>query len=508
MKTTLMAVCFVLSAFVASALPLSIAGTQTKPTCTGDCDASITLVVSGGVAPYSYLWNTGETTSSISGLCADTFTVVVTDAVGATASQTRIIRDPYPVKTNFSRTDVSCYGACDGEMTSLPYGGTGAYSFLWSNGATTATISNLCAGYYTVTVTDANGCSLNCGCPRGILQPAELEAVCNVLNNESYAGAADGSLDAVANGGVQPYSYQWSNGATTAGISGLSAGIYTVTVYDDNGCSASSQCEITAPPDCGGFRTQTQGGWGQCQQNGNNPGSYLANNFAAAFPNGLVVGCLNTLTLTSSSAVCQFLPSGSTPKKLTVDMVDPSNSYKNVLAGQVVALTLNVGFDAYDANFGGSGTLLGGQIIVSGQFAGWSVQQLLDTANYVLGGCASQYSPSAINNAVSAVNENYVDGVQDHGFLACPGSSNRLGTTAAVNAEVFPNPFSGAVNIRIEDSREAKLTIMDLSGKVMDQIKLKGGTTTTAEQLKPGAYILSFEYNDGVREIIKILKTN
>jgi hypothetical protein len=82
MKKIILALVLICSTIVVSALPLAISGTQTKPTCTGDCDASISLVVTGGTAPYTYAWDNGATSAVITGLCADTFTVVVTDACG------------------------------------------------------------------------------------------------------------------------------------------------------------------------------------------------------------------------------------------------------------------------------------------------------------------------------------------------------------------------------------------------------------------------------------------
>ena len=125
MKKTILSLVLVLSAMLASAAPLAISGTQTSPSCPGMCDGAITISVTGGTAPYSYLWSNGATTQNLTGLCADTFTVVVTDAVGATKSQLRIIRNPYAVKSTNTITNVSCNGACDGSITAVPFGGTG-----------------------------------------------------------------------------------------------------------------------------------------------------------------------------------------------------------------------------------------------------------------------------------------------------------------------------------------------------------------------------------------------
>ena len=103
---------------------------------------------------------------------------------------------------------------------------------------------------------------------------------------------------------------------------------------------------------CTGYVTYSQGAWGACA-NGNNIGNYLNTHFSLAFPNGLQIGCTNTLLLTSANAVRNFLPQSTTPKALpSGNLIDPnSNTYKNILAGQLVSLALNIQFDIYDSNF-------------------------------------------------------------------------------------------------------------------------------------------------------------
>ena len=173
--------------------------------------------------------------------------------------------------------------------------------------------------------------------------------------------------------------------------------------------------------DCGQLRTQTQGGWG-AKPSGNNPGTYLHTNFAAAFPNGVEVGCDSgyTVNFTSAQAITDFLPAGGTPAKLKANATNPADkSIKNVLIGQLTALTLSVGFDNYDANFGEAGKKLGDMIIRKGKFKGKTVNEFLAIANKVLGGCSTRYKPSDINETVEKINENYVDGKKDNHFLVC-----------------------------------------------------------------------------------------
>ncbi len=170
--------------------------------------------------------------------------------------------------------------------------------------------------------------------------------------------------------------------------------------------------------ECGGFRTQTQGGWG-ATPHGNNPGSYLHNHFTNAFPTGLIVGCTYKLTLTSAQAVTDYLPGGGSAAILKSNITNPIN-LKNNLASQLVTLTLSVQFDASDPNFSGSSLLLGNLIVGSGPFKGMAIKDVLTEANNVLGGCPSNYTAAQLVSVLTAINENFDDGTVNGGFLICP----------------------------------------------------------------------------------------
>ena len=174
------------------------------------------------------------------------------------------------------------------------------------------------------------------------------------------------------------------------------------------------------PGDCGQLRTETPGGWG-AKPAGNNPGTYLHANFAAAFPGGLTVGCSpsNNVLLTTAQAITNLLPTGGTPAALTGNYTNPA-SLKNELVGQVVALSLSVGFDDYDPGFGQEGIGRGDMKIGSGAFAGWTVRNFLAEANKVLGGCDATYTPQQIEDTIDKINKNYDDGTVNLGFLVCP----------------------------------------------------------------------------------------
>lgn len=182
------------------------------------------------------------------------------------------------------------------------------------------------------------------------------------------------------------------------------------------------QC-CTGDPDGGEFRTQSQGGWGTyCH--GDNPGCYRDDWFDVNFPNGVTVGCTNGFTVhfTSSAAVRDFIPHGGKPAVLTQNHVDPTEKIDSgVLASQVLALALSLGFDAGDPDFGGGPDMLADQVICNTGTAcdGMTVQQLFDEANIVLGGCTGTagISPGELNTCLTMVNENFTDGVANLGFV-------------------------------------------------------------------------------------------
>ncbi len=146
-------------------LPLSIVNVATSDvSCNGGNDGSISIEVSGGFTPYTYLWSNNEMTQNISGLSAGNYTCTITDSTGTMViSDVIAITEPAAIELMTSVTDESEFGANDGAIDLTVNGGTPGYTYLWNNGATTQNIANLAPGDYCVTITDANGCTLtNC----------------------------------------------------------------------------------------------------------------------------------------------------------------------------------------------------------------------------------------------------------------------------------------------------------------------------------------------------------
>ncbi|TND09336.1 MAG: hypothetical protein FD123_1423 [Bacteroidetes bacterium] len=228
---------------------LSSTGAQTNVLCNGQCTGSATVTPFGGTAPYSYSWApSGGTGATASALCAGTYTVTVTDANGCATTRTFSITQPTALSTTGGQTNILCFGQCTGTATVTPSGGTAPYSYSWApSGGTGATASALCAGTYTVTVTDANGCTTTR--TFNITQPPAGVSATGAQTNILCNGQCTGSATVTASGGSTPYTYAWTpSGGTSASASALCAGTYTCTVTDANGCTTTRTFTITQPP--------------------------------------------------------------------------------------------------------------------------------------------------------------------------------------------------------------------------------------------------------------------
>jgi gliding motility-associated-like protein len=227
--------------------PTAMAGTTTfdEPSCNGGTDGSATVTVTGGTAPYTYIWNTGSTNATAIGLGAGSYTVTSTDANGCQLINTVTVSQPQAIAVTISGSGLTCSGNGSGSATANPTGGTAPYTYLWSDGQTTATATGLNASTYTVLVVDANGCSSNA--QTTLSQPTPVVATQVSSTDISCNGGADGSATVMGSGGSAPYTYNWDNGQTGATATGLAAGTYTATITDANGCDATISVNIFEP---------------------------------------------------------------------------------------------------------------------------------------------------------------------------------------------------------------------------------------------------------------------
>jgi gliding motility-associated-like protein len=220
--------------------------TPSNPRCFGRPEGSITTSITSGSPGFTFLWSNGATTPNLNGVLAGSYSVTVTDAVGCTDDATVVLTQPSPMTNTLSFSPILCFGGT-GSITANPGGGSGSYTYLWSNGGTTQTI-NPPSGTYTVTVTDANSGAQPCEIVNMITLNEPTQMTVAIATTIASCGQSNATATAIVNGGTQPYTYSWSTGATTPFVSGLGPGTISVTVTDDNGCTVSRSETILQTP--------------------------------------------------------------------------------------------------------------------------------------------------------------------------------------------------------------------------------------------------------------------
>ncbi len=223
----------------------------TPTQCFGGTDGAMNATASDGSPGYTFAWSGGTPDGSggVSALSAGNYTVTVTDTHGCDATASGQVTQPTLVVAAIPFvTPVECFGGTDGAMNATASGGSPGYTFAWSGGTPDGSdgINTLAAGNYTVTVTDTHGCDATAS--EQVTEPDLLVVAVAGMADVKCFGGSDGTVTVSTTGGTPIYTYLWSTGATSAGITGLSGGTYTVTATDDHACTASVSQEVLTPP--------------------------------------------------------------------------------------------------------------------------------------------------------------------------------------------------------------------------------------------------------------------
>lgn len=217
----------------------------TNVTCFGAANGAATVTLTGGISPFTYFWNTvpAQTTATASNLTQGTYSVTITDGNGCSKVQSITITQPSQLAVTGQVSNVSCFGGTNGSVSLTPSGGTAPYTFLWSPGnQNTSSIINQPAGNYTVVVTDAQNCQQQL--PFTITQPTALTLAMSQTNVDCFGGST-GTAAGNISGGTSPYVFNWNpSGASTPSVTGLQAGVYTLTVTDNLGCIISNSVTL------------------------------------------------------------------------------------------------------------------------------------------------------------------------------------------------------------------------------------------------------------------------
>jgi gliding motility-associated-like protein len=236
-------------------ITLALAGLPVS--CNGGTDGQTIVIPAGGSGSFTYLWMTGGCTTAACNQAVGTYTVTVTDTWGCTATGTAVVTEPTVVTATSTQTEVTCFGTCNGTATATGLGGTpdaaGAYTYSWNTVPvqTTQTATGLCAGTYTCTVSDDNGCSATVSVT--ITEPALLDI--DPMPALTICNSGSTPLAATVTGGTIAYTYSWS---PAAGLSSTAVAnptatpaattTYTLTVTDANLCSTTESVLVTVNP--------------------------------------------------------------------------------------------------------------------------------------------------------------------------------------------------------------------------------------------------------------------
>ncbi len=236
----------------------SVSASSTNVSCFGACDGTGTAVATGGSGSFSYLWSSGGAAANETGMCAGTHTITVTDnGSGCITSTFVVVSEPDSIAMSFPNIiDATCGGTCDGEATVVASGGDLPYTYSWPSGGNSAVEGSLCAGTYTVDVTDASGCTQTQDVT--ITEPTPITIALDSVD-ASCTTVPDGGVNAVVGGGSPGYTHSWTGPTSPLPdndtISNVFAGVYYLTVTDQQGCSVTDSIEVIATvvviPDAG-----------------------------------------------------------------------------------------------------------------------------------------------------------------------------------------------------------------------------------------------------------------
>jgi len=213
--------------------------------CNGGSDGAINANANGGtgVITFSLDGTTYQPIGAFNNLGDGSYMLYAKDAVGCIVTEIIAINEPLEFGFTATIFDVSCTDGDNGAIDLVVGGGVPPYSYQWSNLETSEDIFNLVTGNYSVTVTDANGCSDD----RSMFvdEPSNSIEITGTVTHASSAGAADGTISITVTGGIMPYTFAWSNGGVLEDISGLIPGAYLVVVEDANGCSSTASFAVS-----------------------------------------------------------------------------------------------------------------------------------------------------------------------------------------------------------------------------------------------------------------------
>lgn len=357
---------FIISDEVVNPNPPVISATSSDVTCFGTPTGTVSMEVTGGSGVYTYDWSDdnfdGEEDPST--LPAGVYTVVITDSQNCSATETFTINEPQALQIMEEAVVPATCGNANGSVDVTVIGGTQPYTFDWGSGVTTEDLQNATPGTYVFSVIDGNNCETSMSFD--VLEPDALVAVLDVQSDVSCPNGNNGAIEVTAQGGNAPYTYSWSNAATTEDISGLTAGLYTLTLMDADNCEFTLDVTIEQPQEIAVTGTTEDAQCGAMDgsisidvEGGTAPYTFNWDNGSTSEdPTGLAAGLYNLVLTDANGCNFDYSIAVSTPNELIV-----VNAFEDVscnggangtidltISGGVAPYTIDWDNDLYDGS--------------------------------------------------------------------------------------------------------------------------------------------------------------
>jgi len=458
---------------------------STNATCFGTATGTATVNTSGGTAPYSYSWNTNpiQSTANANNIVAGSYTCIVTDANNCTISTSITITEPPLLNANVSSVNnVSCYGTNTGSATTIANGGTAPYSYSWNTlpVQTAANATNLSAGNYSCTITDANGCTTSVSVT--INQPAAVTAS-SISANATCFGTATGTATASINGGTAPYSYSWNTNPiqTNANANNLVAGSYVCIITDANGCTVSTSATINQPVD---LTANTSSSNATCNGNATGSATITANGGTAPYSyswnTNPIQATATANNLNAGTYICIVTDVNGCTISSSVTISEPialnvsSNSTNAICFGTATGsanVSVNGGTTPYIYLWNTNpvqNTSSANNVI-----AGTYICTITDANGCSISSSVTIIEPSLLTSNISSINN-----------VAC-NATNTGSATVSANGGTSPYSYSWSTNPAQNDSTAINLTAGNYNVTVTDSngCSLSSSVTITEPQL-------------------------
>ncbi|MNJ88884.1 hypothetical protein D3C87_64420 [compost metagenome] len=488
----------------------------------GDCYGYATVAPTGGSGTYFYEWSTGDSNTSISGLCPGNYSVSIWDSNGSdTVTVGFSIVNPCVIIFAVYDVTKTVNGNCNGSVVTSIYGGIHPFTYSWSGGQTTADLSNVCAGTYTLNCIDSLGCTLQQTVD--VTDSVSCNGFTGSFTSTPASGPAicDGSLAFNPSGGTAPYTYIWPTGETTASLTNLCPGTYTVSCVDHVGCIVTDTALVDATYALSATLNTVDDSISNCTgsasilpSGGTPPYSIYwstgetttsIDSLCAGIYTASVIDATNTDTLTvdfiiaDSSSIYGGNPYPNAPINDTLYMGLVSNcviDYSDIDSASLYQAV----YDPVNQNL----------------FVTWAIYSPTDTVyiSDTLGWASG--SPGYYYMVTISV---YCTNKSGHGFFKIESviyfdGTNVWFSTLGVNEQlldhvtIYPNPFTGSISVDNKDGMIRSMKLVDLNGRLLSEMNSVNSGLVEMKQLETissGTYllILSGEHTSKTFKVIK-----